>query len=60
METAEQDMMRTGGSTQKEEHCSDWQAEETEQQVKRMQAECYSMADRLEKAAVAAVQHQHR
>lgn len=60
METAEQDVMRAGGSTQKEEYCSDGQAEQTEQQVKHMQAEGDSMADRLEKAAVATVQHQHR
>lgn len=59
METAEQDMMRAGGSTQKEENRSDGQAEQTEQQVKRMQAERDSMADRLQKAAVAAVQNQH-
>lgn len=36
METAEQNMMRAGGSTQKEEHCSDGQAEQTEQQVKHV------------------------
>lgn len=52
--------MRARGSTQKEKHCSDWQAEQTEQQVKRMKAECDRMADRLKKAAVATVQHQHR
>lgn len=60
METAKQNMMRTGGSAQKEEHRSNRQAEQTEQQVKHVQAECDGMADRLEKAAVAAVQHQHR
>lgn len=38
-------MMRARGSTQKEENCSDGQAEQTEQQIKRVQAECDSMAD---------------
>lgn len=45
METAEQEVMRAGGSTQKEEHRSDGQAEQTEQQVKCVQAECDSMTD---------------
>lgn len=59
METAEQDVMGAGGSAQKEEHRGDGQAEQTEQQVKRVQAECNGMADRLEETAVATVQHQH-
>lgn len=59
METTEQDVMRAGGSTQEEEHRSDGQAEQTEQQVKHVQAESDSMADRFQKAAVAAVEHQH-
>lgn len=45
METAQQDVVRAGASTQKEEHRSGRQAEQTEQQVKRVQAECDSMAD---------------
>lgn len=55
MEAAEQGVVRDGGPTQKEECGSDGKAEEAEQQVKRVQAECNGMADGFQKAAVTTV-----
>ena len=55
MEAAEQGVVRDGGPAQKEECGSDGQAEEAEQKVKCVQAECDGMAHRFQKAAVTAV-----
>lgn len=55
MKTAEEGVVRNRGSAQYEERGSDRQAEETEQQVKGVQAERDGMADGLQQAAVTTV-----
>lgn len=55
METAEKGVVRNRGSAQNEDCGSDRQTEETEQQVKGVQAERDGMTDGLQQAAVTTV-----